>query len=351
MTPGNERVAISAPPGRVQQLAARSWTWLKSNLDTAVALSVAAFITVLDMVSTVDQGTMNNAVIVVLGLLAYSVVRDRGKDEARDKEIAAAAGQADRSMARLSAELAGLSAKIADLGRILEDSAEIRVLRGPQIEDGLAAAHTGARNWLLRGGAGTEFRTVTLPRIVTQAQAGAHPLSVRLEILDPTDSKACDQYAFYRQSLGNGAEPWDGRQVERECYATILACCWHWQHYPRLRLEIRLSPIVRTMLWDLSDDALFITQESSSRAVLAVAAGRVLYDYVRTELDISFDHARDIGLGEARSARLSAGNRDPSHNEVRRLFDTLRLPLPVSYGDADIADIVQRALHAKKAGP
>lgn len=206
-------------------------------------------------------------------------------------------------------------------------------------------------NWLFRGGTGTYFRAVTLPQVVEQARSGSHSPSVRLEILDPTDAAACDRYVLYRRSQANSAELWDRRRVEHECYATVLACCWHSQRYPRLRPEIGLSRTIRTMQWDLSDDALFITQESPLQLVLKASNGRVLYGFARTELDISFDDARHIDLNPARLIPLSTGNGGPTHNEVRRLFTALRLPMPAAYGDADIDDIVRRALHHENANP
>ena len=71
----------------------------------------------------------------------------------------------------------------------------------------------------------------------------------------------------------------------------------------------------------------------------------------RTELDISFDDARHIDLNSARLIQLSTDNGGPTHNEVRRLFSALRLPMPAAYGDADIDDIVKRALHHENTNP
>jgi len=305
---------------------------------------VAVIISILDQVSSMSQGTVDNSILVVLGLLAYAAIRDRNQSDTRDEATAAAAERTSQSMARVSADLQVVS-------RILAESAEIQVLHGEEIGRDLAAARNGAPNWLFRGGTGTYFRAVTLPQVVEQARSGSHGLSVRLEILDPTDAAVCDRYVLYRRSQANGVELWDRRRVEHECYATVLACCWHWQRYPRLRPEIGLSRTIRTMRWDLSDDALFITQEFPFQPALKAPNGRVLYGYARTELDISFDDARHIDLNPARSVELSTGNGGPTHNEVRRLFSALRLPMPAAYGDADLDDIVRRALHVENANP
>lgn len=340
MTLGNERVTTSASPGRVRKAAALSWSWLIRNLDAGVALLVAGIIAILDQIKELKPTSRDDAVIVVLGLLAFGAIRDRERGEARDRATAATAAQIRRSTERMSVDLAAVSHSLAE-------QAQVRILHGEEAGHELALARDNARTWLFRGGTGTDFRTATLPRIVNRAQS--HGLSVRVEILDPMDFDACDRYAEHRDAQEGGTESWDRRRVERECYATILACCWYRQRYPRLQLELRLSGIFWTMLWDVSDEALFITQEDSSRPMLKAPTDCVLYEYVRTELDFSFDHARQLDLGPARSVHLSTDDR-PSHHEVRSLFLALELPIPSGYIDADLAAIVELALPSENAG-
>ncbi|MDI5964121.1 hypothetical protein POF50_033230 [Streptomyces sp. SL13] len=344
MTPGNVRVTTGAPPGRISRAATLSWTWLRRNIDTAVTLAAAVIISILGLASTIAPDMLESAILGVLALLAIVAIRDRDRIDARDEATAEAAERTSRSMARVSEDLQFVRG-------FLEAGPEIQVLHGEEIERGLAAARDGAPNWLFRGGIGTYFRTVTLPQVVEQARSGSRSLSLRLEILDPADEVACGRYLRHRQSQANSGELWNRRQVERECFATVLACCWYRKRYPRLRVEIGLSRTVRAMQYDLSDDALFITQEPPLRPALKAPSGRELYAYARTELDISFDEARPVDLELVRDVPIDTGNGGPTHNEVRRLFTTLRLPLPAAYGDADIADIVRRALHHENANP
>lgn len=341
MTLGNERVTASVPPGRVRKAAALSWSWLLRNLDAGVALVVAVLIAILDQIKELKPTSRDDAVIVVLGLLAFGAIRDRERGESRDRAAAAASEQIRQSTEQMRADLAAI-------GHAMAAQAQVRILHTEEAGHELAVARDNARTWLFRGGTGTDFRQATLPRIVPRAQS--HSLSVGVEILDPTDSDACDRYAEHRDAQDGGVQSWDRNQVKRECYATILACCWYRQRYPRLQLELRLSRIVRTMLWDISDEALFITQEDPLRPVLKAPADCVLYDYVRTELDYSFDHARQVDLAPARSVHLSVEDR-PSHHEVRRLFLALGLPIPSGYLDTDLADIIDLALPAENGGP
>jgi hypothetical protein len=343
MTPGSGRVAIGAASGRAFRAAARLWSWFKRNVDTSTALVVAAVISVLGQVATVDPRTVNNAILAVLGLLAFAVIRDRGRDEARDELIVGAAEQTSRLLTQMSADLQIVS-------RTSAQNAEIQLLTdGGALERDLTASRNSTHNWLFRGDTGTYIRAVTLPRIVERARTGAHELYLRLEILDPADAAVCDQYALYRRSQAGSVERWDRRQVEYECYATILACFRHWQSYPRLRPEIGLSRIVRTMRWELFDDALFITQEVPAQPAFKVPSGRLLYECTRTELDLSFDQSRRLELAPARSVRLSTTSRGPTYSEVRRLFSALRLPIPAAYGDADLNNIIGRVLPAQNA--
>ena len=98
-----------------------------------------------------------------------------------------------------------------------------------------------------------------------------------------------------------------------------------------------------TFRWDLSSASLIITGEDPRRALLA-RRGSFYYDSCITELMTSLEQAKRVPIELGRSVPLSE---EPTIEEVRRLFETLGLPLPRSYTDRDIGDLTRKALRAK----
>jgi hypothetical protein len=167
---------------------------------------------------------------------------------------------------------------------------------------------------------------------------------VRLEIIDPTDEQVCANYGRFRRALADDETDWTLERTQRESYATVLACCWYRQRYDLLDVRVGLSHVMPTLRWDLSASSLLITQGDPRKPALSVERGKLLYEYLYTELRTSLDQARMVPLDQARGVELSE---EPTYDEVRRLFLALGIPLPSSFTDYDLADIIERALHAK----
>lgn len=68
------------------------------------------------------------------------------------------------------------------------------MLHGDEISRALADARAEAREWIFRGGTATFARAVALPECVRVARQNRRVLSVRLEILDPTNAGLCERY-------------------------------------------------------------------------------------------------------------------------------------------------------------
>src|SRR5262245_6855121 len=112
----------------------------------------------MDLLSDLDPSTVNNGILIVLGVLAVAVLRDRHrKDEIDHLAIGT-----------------------------LDGLAEVRVLHGDEVGDELAKARADTHRWYFRGGTGTYIRAKTLAECVAQARERQRELRVRLEILDPT---------------------------------------------------------------------------------------------------------------------------------------------------------------------
>jgi hypothetical protein len=191
---------------------------------------------------------------------------------------------------------------------------------------------------------------VTLKECVEHARREQRPLRMQLEIIDPTDDALCTEYARFRSSLVPGpdgtGETWTFERTRKEAFATILAACWHRQHFTLLTIEVGLSKIMTTFRWDLSSHSVIMTDPFSS--ALMFAEGKPPYRAYNRELEKSFRQARRVGIERATELQLSD---EPTIDEARRLFAVLELDLPRSFTDRDVSDVITKALRAKNPYP
>lgn len=227
----------------------------------------------------------------------------------------------------------------------LEDLAMVRSLSGNEVGEALRKARQHTNLWYFKGGTGTYLRAVTLPLCVAAAKEQRSQLNVKIDIVNPADERACAAYARFRQMFGvqrRGDDLWTTDRVRRESYATVLAACWYQRQLTTLEISVHLSAAVPTLRFDLSETCLIITQDDQNRVNLLVERGQPLYDYYVTELHQSREQATVLDLCVA-----SPLGQEPTVDEVRTLFDDLRLPLPRVFTDSDIGKIIEKALHAE----
>ncbi|WP_073752384.1 hypothetical protein [Streptomyces sp. CB03234] len=230
--------------------------------------------------------------------------------------------------------------------RAIEDLTMVRSLAGNEVREALREARQGTNLWYFKGGTGTYLRAVTLPQCVRAAKEHRSQLNVKIEILNPADEQACNAYAQFRRmfsaSRPQSGDVWTAARARKESYATVLAACWFRMQLTTLDISVHLSSTVPTLRFDLSDSSLIITQDDPSRVNLQVRRGQPLYDYYLTELHQSREQATAVELRNATLLSLS-----PTVDEVRALFDALALPLPRTFTDADVGEVIAKALHAE----
>ena len=295
--------------------------WAVRNADGIVAIVVALVVGLMDVLNqNMDDNVVSGATLLVLAALVYGSLTERR-----------------RRMADIRAAAAGTS-------RAIEDLAMVRTLSGAEV----ALAHERARRattrWVFKGGTGTYLRAVTLPECVLEAQRQRRSLSMKIDIINPADEQVCAAYARFRSTFGPGPgdAEWTVERTRKEAYATVVAASWHRQRLDTLEVDIHLSSVAPALRFDLSDTCLIITQDDPSRVSLYVERDRPLYDYYVTELHQSREQAVKLDLREA-----VALADEPTVDEVRRLLDRLGLPLPPSYTDPDVGDIIDKALRAE----
>ncbi len=311
---------MAARVGRLE----RSIAWILKNIDVVVAAGVALTIGFLDIFGDViDDDVASGATLLVLGALALGSIVERVRQPASIQEA------------------------LAGTRRALEDLTMVRSLSGNEVGEALREARQRTNLWYFKGGTGTYLRAVTLPQCVSAAKEQRSQLNFKIDIVNPADERACAAYARFRQMFAGQrsaatAAAWTADRVRKESYATVLAACWYQRQLTTLEMSVHLSSTVPTLRFDLSESCLIVTQDDTSRVNLLVERGQPLYDYYVTELHQSREQATVLDLRVAAPLGL-----EPTVDEVRVLFDDLRLPLPRVFTDADIGEIIEKALHAE----
>ncbi|GAA4923669.1 hypothetical protein ACFPM3_31865 [Streptomyces coeruleoprunus] len=310
----------AARAGRLE----RAIAFALRNFEIVFAAGIGLVVGFLDIFGDklIEADFASGATLVVLGALAVGSLAERAR----------------RPLAMQEA--------MEGTRRAIEDLTMVRSLSGNEVREALREARQGTNLWYFKGGTGTYLRAVTLPQCVRAAKENRSQLNVKIEILNPADDRACNAYAQFRRMFSGpgpqGGGVWTADRTSKESYATILAACWYRRQLTTLDIGVHLSSTVPTLRFDLSDSTLIITQDDPSRVNLQVRRGQPLYDYYLTELHQSREQATTLDL---RGATLLSP--DPTVEEVRALFDALGLSLPRSFGESDVGEIIQKALHAE----
>lgn len=120
------------------------------------------------------------------------------------------------------------------------------------------------------------------------------------------------------------------------------------QRYTFLEVAIGLSSTVSAFRWDMSSSQIILTQEDPGGPALMVDEGKPLYLACQRELELSLKQTRRVPVGLTSDVQLS---KEPTHDEVRGLFDKLQVSLPHDITNADISDIIRRAVHQRNPYP
>jgi hypothetical protein len=339
----------------------RAISWLADNADAVIGLTIAVIASVLGVINLVPSYVILNVTVLMLATLSFIALRDRHRQEtaARRIEESVATSRADvvslfSSLRKViepmpdAARLAEWQETVTKLGTALRHVSMVQVVPGEEIAHLHTMARVKTERWVFKGGTGTYLRAVTLPACVDSARKEHRPIEVQFEIIDPTDRDLCARYAAFRSSLEPGpdgaGEYWTLDRTRKEAFATILAACWHRQHFTPLKISGGLSAVMTTFRTDMSSSHVIITQESGTSPALVAEAGKPHFSAYEQELQSSFDQAKPVQLSLAREVPLSD---EPTVDEARRLFTRVGTPLPSTFTDRDVSDIIAKALRPR----
>jgi hypothetical protein len=329
----------------------RLFAWLANNLDTVTGLLLALTVGVLGMTGQVEQEVVNSAILLILALLAQALLRERWRRDTTERQARQIVQENRDRLTELLPQLRRITADdgvLAQARTAIDTASMVRVLHGADVGHALAEARRQTSWWAFKGGTGTFTRAVTLPDSIEQARLRHGTLDFAVEIIDPTDEAVCERYARFRQSLSREpdatGERWTVDRTRKESFATVLAACWHLQRSGLLKIDVRLSTHLTTLRFDLSSACVIITQEDPRAPALRIDCGETYYNRYKIELQYSREQSRRVPIEQAYQVRLDD---EPGVEQTRKLFEALEVPLPRSFGDREVSEIVAKAIQPR----
>lgn len=326
----------------------RLTAWLSTYADSGLALVLALGVGVLAWAGIAGTNDINGAILVTLSLVAAASLRNRAREEAMDNQLHEVLQDTKRMLTSLPDRLEKLERTVESTQRMLNENSYFRVLHGAEVGQALEDARRNTDRWVFKGGTGTYLRAVTLRECVYAARRKKHAVHMQVEIIDPANEKVCEDYAQFRRSLSDQpdatSEIWTVERTRKESYATVLAACWYWQRFSFLTIEVGLSSVMTTFRWDMTPHRLIITQEDPQFPAMMLEPGRYYYEFYSRELMASLRQARQVPISQLNRTTLSD---EPTVDEARKLFVELDLPIPRSFTDRDVAEIIGKALQAR----
>ena len=330
---------------------ARLFSWVVDNLDAFFGLLLAVTVSVLGLTNSVSQEVVNSAILLVLALVAQALLRERWRRDTVEEETRRMVLASQERLDALLPHLDRMTAEDGVLARAhgaINTLSMVRVLNGAEVGQAHADARQHTDRWHFKGGTGTYTRAVTLPECIENARRRNGTLDFAIEIIDPTDEAVCERYARFRRSLTNRpdatGEMWTVDRTRKEAYATVLAAGWRLQRSGLLTIDVRLSSQMTTFRYDLSSSCVIVTQENPQTPALRVDRQEIYYHRYSIELQYSREQSRRVPIEQARQVHLDD---EPTVEQARRLFTALSLPLPRTYGDRDVSDIIVKAIRAR----
>jgi hypothetical protein len=162
---------------------------------------------------------------------------------------------------------------------------EMNVIEQRDIEPLIQAECATAREWLVRARTASYFKSRTLPWLAASASSRNTSITVRMQIMDPTDENLQAAYMRYLNTRDGIAKKWNSARVRNEIFATILSA-YAWREVcPRLELEIGLSASFWILSIDISQRCALVTGQYRGHPAVKYQEGTAFYNTYRDEFE------------------------------------------------------------------
>ncbi|GLW89798.1 hypothetical protein [Actinokineospora globicatena] len=162
---------------------------------------------------------------------------------------------------------------------------ESDVVQAREIEPLIRAEAAAAREWRVRARTASYFRSRTLPWLAEATVARNVSITVRAQLMDPNDERLLHTYIRYLNTREGAARKWDVDRVRHEILATVMSVYAWREAFPRLDIEIGLSPTFWIMSLDMSQRVAVVTGQYKGHPALGHRDGTAFYNAHRDEFD------------------------------------------------------------------
>lgn len=165
----------------------------------------------------------------------------------------------------------------------------MEVISPKDINPLLKKASTDTKSWIYKGACGRYTRATTLPTLAKAARNEGIGRDIRITVLNPQNSKLCEEYATYRRSLksSNSGSEWTAEKVKEEVIATVILALKFKHEEPLLRIEIFLIDHFSAFRLDISDHYVVVTKEDKEASGLKADEGTYFYDSYKDDVRLS----------------------------------------------------------------
>lgn len=170
---------------------------------------------------------------------------------------------------------------------IIKKSA-MEVIEPREINPLLKEATHDTKSWIYKGACGRYTRATTLPKLADAARNESLGRDIRIYLLNPQNTKLCEEYATYRRSLkSSSGDDWSCQQVQEEVIATAICAMKYKKVEPLLGINIFFVDHFSAFRLDISDKYVVVTKEDKSAAALKADAGTYFYNSYKDDVRLT----------------------------------------------------------------
>lgn len=177
---------------------------------------------------------------------------------------------------------------------------KMEVLEPKEISKLLKNATQDSKSWIFKGSTGRYTRSTTLRLMAEAARNESIGRDLRLCLINPANTKLCEEYATYKRSLKSASKsnPWDIKRVQNEVIATIVSALITQHDEPLLRITIHLVDNFSSFRLDISDFYVVITKEDKEATALRADKGTYFFDSYKDEVRLIERQSKKITINE-----------------------------------------------------
>ncbi|WP_298198188.1 hypothetical protein [Novosphingobium sp.] len=188
------------------------------------------------------------------------------------------------------------------------DRARFGELFPDRIASQLERAAQEADEWDYVGHTARYVRARILPILGARTSRVGKRIALNLVIIDPTNPKACQEYAAYRNTSRSASivpDPWTAKRVQTELLATMICLIRAKARFPDLGITLGFAPSFGLWRFDRSNRMVMMTQEDPQQPAYYYEEGTRFFAYHSRECALALQFARTVSITKPPKETLS----------------------------------------------